>query len=62
MRDKIQGMSAWARHPIRGGVEITPVWGGCVKMLDNLGTLTTNAAGQLNVLGHDGDTLGVDSS
>lgn len=27
-----------------------------------LGTLTTNAAGELNVLGHDGDTLGVNGA
>ncbi len=30
--------------------------------LIHLSTLATDAAGQLNVLGHDGDTLGVDSS
>ena len=28
----------------------------------NLGTLSTDAAGELDVLGHDGDALGVDGS
>ena len=28
----------------------------------NLSTLTTDAAGKLDVLGHDGDTLGVDGA
>ena len=31
-------------------------------LLDNLSTLSTDAAGQLDVLGHDGDTLGVDGA
>ena len=36
---------------------------GCfVKGLIDLSTLSTNAAGQLDVLGHDGDTLGVDGA
>ena len=30
--------------------------------VDFLGTLTTDAAGKLDVLGHDGDTLGVDGA
>ena len=35
--------------------------GGCVRM-SNLSTLSTDAAGKLDVLGHDGDTLGVDGA
>ena len=31
-------------------------------LLNNLSTLSTDAAGQLDVLGHDGDTLGVDGA
>ena len=31
-------------------------------LLDNLSTLSTDAAGQLDVLGHDGDTFGVDGA
>ena len=31
-------------------------------LFDNLSTLSTDAAGQLDVLGHDGDTLGVDGA
>eukprot|EP00985_Skeletonema_marinoi_P032919 scaffold39981_cov219-Skeletonema_marinoi.AAC.2 len=30
--------------------------------LSNLRTLSTNTTGELNVLGHDGNTLGVDST
>ena len=30
------------------------------RLLENLSTLATDAASKLNVLGHDGDTLGVD--
>ena len=29
---------------------------------DDLSSLSTDAAGQLDVLGHDGDTLGVDGA
>ena len=29
---------------------------------DSLGTFSTNTSGQLDVLGHDGDTLGVDGA
>ena len=32
------------------------------KFASNLGTLSTDAAGKLDVLGHDGDTLGVDGA
>ena len=36
---------------------------GClVRGLNDLSTLSTDAAGQLDVLGHDGDTLGVDGA
>ena len=31
-----------------------------VKQLSTLCSLSTGSAGQLNVLGHDGDALGVD--
>ena len=31
-------------------------------MLRSLGALATDAAGELNVLGHDGDALGVDGA
>ena len=31
-------------------------------MANDLGTLSTDAAGKLDVLGHDGDTLGVDGA
>ena len=31
-------------------------------LADNLSSLSTDAAGQLDVLGHDGDTLGVDGA
>ena len=31
-------------------------------LFDNLSTLSTDAAGQLDVLGHDGDALGVDGA
>ena len=31
-------------------------------MVDNLSTLSTDTAGKLDVLGHDGDTLGVDGA
>ena len=34
--------------------------GQCRK--DNLSSLSTDAAGQLDVLGHDSDTLGVDGA
>ena len=30
--------------------------------LEHLGTLSTDTSGQLDVLGHDGDTLGVDGA
>lgn len=33
-----------------------------VKNMISLSTLATNATGQLNVLGHNGDTLGVDGA
>ena len=33
------------------------MWG-----VDNLSTLSTDAAGKLDVLGHDGDTLGMDGA
>lgn len=32
------------------------------KNMISLSTLATNATGQLNVLGHNGDTLGVDGA
>jgi len=32
------------------------------RLLTNLRTLSANTAGELNVLGHDGDTLGVDGA
>ena len=47
-----------------GGVEITPFEDGemmCCR-LESLSTLTTNAAGKLDVFGHDCDTLGVNGS
>ena len=34
----------------------------CSRGHNSLGTLATDAAGQLDVLGHDGHTLGVDGS
>ncbi len=40
-----------------GGVKITPVFAGSAESTGgHLGTLATDAAGQLDVLGHDGDT------
>jgi hypothetical protein len=33
-----------------------------VKNVSNLSTLSTDTAGQLDVLGHDGDTLGMDGT
>ena len=46
-------------HPRQGGVEITPfVFEG--TLFNYLSSFTTNAAGKLNVLWHDGHTLGVD--
>jgi hypothetical protein len=33
-----------------------------VRGVDNLSTLSTDTAGKLDVLGHDGDTLGVDGA
>ena len=35
---------------------------GLVGMTKRLGALATDAAGELDVLGHDGDTLGVDGA
>ena len=32
------------------------------KFASNLGTLSTDAAGKLDILGHDGDTLGMDGA
>ena len=46
--------------PDEGGVEITPFEVGNVGKGSS--TLSTNAASQLDVLWHDGDTLGVDGS
>ena len=34
----------------------------CLIVVCSLGTFATNAAGQLDVLGHDGDALGVDGA
>ena len=50
--------------PQQGGVEITPFEGGDMRCcrLEDLSTLTTDAASQLDVLGHDSNTLGVDGS
>ena len=33
-----------------------------VRLAEDLSTLSTDAAGQLDVLGHDGDALGVDGA
>ena len=38
---------------------IYAIWFNCNN---NLSSLSTDAAGQLDVLGHDGDTLGVDGA
>ena len=35
---------------------------GLTRLGDNLSTFSTDAAGKLNVLGHDGDTLGMDGT
>jgi len=43
-----------------GGVQITPVWFWVLVHKNALSALATDAAGQLDVLGHDGDALGVD--
>ena len=45
-----------------GGVNKTPVGVGKTEPGSNLSTLAADPAGQLHVLGHDGHTLGVDSS
>ena len=47
-----------------GGVKITPVWllDAKVRKARRLSALTTDAAGKLDVLGHDSHTLGVDSA
>lgn len=37
-------------------------WDPVTQCSDSLSTLTTDAAGQLDVLGHDGHTLGVDGT
>ncbi len=53
---------AMERFPKGGGVKITPVFFWKCSIGHSLGTLATDAAGQLDVLGHDGHTLGVDCS
>ena len=57
----LQAQRSLPKLPGEGGVEITPFEGGKMRYCkpEDLSTLTTDAASQLNVLGHDGDTLGV---
>ena len=60
----LQNGCRWVFHML-GGVKITPVFLSGVKMCrraQGLSALATDAAGQLDVLGHDGHALGVDGS
>ena len=60
----LQAHRSLPKVPGKGGVEITPFEGWEMRYcrLEGLSTLTADAACQLNVLGHDGDTLGVNGS